>query len=67
MQAPQTDCPWLIIDRANLSLLSAKIGLLGWVEHAAIKRPTDNNETLLIFRPVNPPNPRPARSEETVR
>ena len=67
MQAPQADCQWLIIDRANLSLLSAKIRSLGWVEQAAIKRPTDNDETLVIFRPENPLNTPPKRSEEPVR
>jgi hypothetical protein len=54
MQAPQADCQSLIIDRANLSLLSAKIRSLGWVEQAAIKRPTDKDETLVIFRPEKP-------------
>ncbi len=52
VQAPQDDCPWLIVDRANLSLLSAKVQDLGWVEQTAIKRPTDKSETLVIFRPA---------------
>jgi hypothetical protein len=56
MQAPQSDCPWLIIDKTNRSLLSAKIESLGWVEEAAIKRPTDKDETLLVYRPATPLN-----------
>lgn len=52
MQAPQADCPWLIVDKVNRSLLSAKIQSLGWVEEAAIKRPTDKDETLLVYRPA---------------
>lgn len=52
IQAPQSDCPWLIIDKTNRSLLSTKIESLGWVEEAAIKRPTDNDETLLVYRPA---------------
>jgi hypothetical protein len=52
MQAPQDECPWLIVDRGNLSLLSAKVQALGWMEQTAIKRPTDKNETLVIFRPA---------------
>ncbi len=50
MQAPQSDCPWLIMDNANRSLLSAHVSAWGWVEEAAIKRPTDKAETLVIFR-----------------
>ena len=52
MQAPQADCPWLIVDKVNRSLLSAKIQSLGWVEEAAIKRPTDKDETWLVYRPA---------------
>jgi hypothetical protein len=52
MQSPQNDCPWLIMDNVNSSLLSAKIHSLGWAQEAAIKRPTDKDETLVIFRPA---------------
>jgi hypothetical protein len=54
IQTPQADCPWLIVDKVNASLLSEKIKRLGWEEATAIKRPTDKNETLLIFRSVTP-------------
>lgn len=54
MQTPQVDCPWLIVNQVNMSLLSEKIKLLGWEEVAAIKRPTDKNETLLVFRSATP-------------
>jgi hypothetical protein len=54
MQAPLKDCPWLVVDRANLSLLSAKVQSLGWVEQTALKRPTEKLETLVIFRPAQP-------------
>jgi len=52
MQKPRSDCDWLVMDSANRSLLSAKIQSLGWVEAAAIKRPTDRDETLVVFRPA---------------
>lgn len=52
LQTPQTDCPWLIIDKSNASLLSPKIESLGWLEEAAVKRPTDKSETLLVYRPA---------------
>ena len=52
LQTPQTDCPWLIIDKSNASLLSQKIESLGWLEEAAVKRPTDKSETLLVYRPA---------------
>ena len=64
MQAPQDDCPWLLVSRANLSLLSAKVASLGWVEQTAIKRPTEKDETLVIFRPAQPLN---AVSVDTLR
>jgi hypothetical protein len=54
MQAPQEDCPWLVVDRANLSLLSAKVQSLGWVEQTSLKRPTDKDETWVVFRPAQP-------------
>jgi 4-amino-4-deoxy-L-arabinose transferase-like glycosyltransferase len=50
MQKPHSGCAWLVIDNANRSLLSAKIQALGWVEAVALKRPTDRDETLVIFR-----------------
>jgi hypothetical protein len=62
MQAPQNDCPWLVVDRVNLSLLSAKVQSLGWVEQTALKRPTDKAETLVIFRPARPLNTHSAES-----
>jgi hypothetical protein len=64
MQTPLAECPWLVVDRANLSLLIEKIQSLGWVEQAAIKRPTDKDETLAIFRPAQALN---AASVETKR
>ena len=53
MQAPQPQCNWLIMDNVNRSLLAEKIKSLGWVEVAAIKRPTDKDEVLVIFRAEN--------------
>jgi 4-amino-4-deoxy-L-arabinose transferase-like glycosyltransferase len=50
MTAPQPQCNWLILDNVNRSLLSDKIKSMGWIEQAAIKRPTDKDETLVIFR-----------------
>jgi hypothetical protein len=64
MQAPQPDCAWLVVDQANLSLVSVKVKSLGWVEQAAIKRPTDKAETLVIFRPAAALN---AASADTAR
>jgi hypothetical protein len=53
MQTPKNDCAWLIMDNANRALLSTKIQSLGWTEEAAIKRPTDKEETLVVFRSAN--------------
>jgi hypothetical protein len=53
LQAPRHDCAWLVMDNANRSLLATPIQSLGWVEETSIKRPTDRDETWVIFRSAN--------------
>ena len=50
----QPDCPWLIIDSDQLPLQADRLRAWGWHEVTRILRPTDNNETLVIFEPRKP-------------
>jgi len=52
LQAPQADCNWLVVDKVNQGEWSEKIDALGWMEVTAIKRPTDNTETWVIYQPA---------------
>lgn len=52
LQAPEPDCPWLIIDEKNLPLMAEKIERMGWIQHARAQRPGDKNEHILIYRAV---------------
>lgn len=51
LQAPQEQCRWLIVDRTNLSLLSAKLKSLGWIEAAKAPRVENREESIVIFKP----------------
>ncbi len=50
LQAPQSDCAWLVVDSAQAAALAPSLRALGWVEVTAIRRPTDKTETLRIYR-----------------
>jgi len=52
--AAQPDCPWLIIDSDQLPSQAERLRGWGWHEVTRILRPTDNNETLVIFEPRKP-------------
>jgi hypothetical protein len=51
VKTPQTDCRWLVVDRANLPLVSTKLQQLGWVEAGKARRVQSKEESLLIFKP----------------
>ena len=50
LQRPDSECPWLIIDEKNRSLLSDKIHQLGWAPMTTVLRPADRDERILIFQ-----------------
>ena len=52
MGPPSATCPWLIIDSEQVPALTASLQRLGWTESARVLRPTDNNETLVLFKPM---------------
>ena len=47
--AAAPDCPWLVIDSDQLPSHAERLRGWGWHEVTRILRPTDNNETLVIF------------------
>jgi hypothetical protein len=51
---PSADCNWLVTDTDGLDGLSPQLERWGWREDTRLRRPTDNNETLVIYRPATP-------------
>jgi hypothetical protein len=51
-KAPQADCRWLIVDRANLPLLATQLKQLGWSETGKAHRVQSKEESILIFKPT---------------
>lgn len=44
------ECPWLIVDTQSISALPKNVDLSLWVQHATVRRPTDNNEDIVLYR-----------------
>ena len=61
-QAPNQDCPWLVMDARNLPLLEDKISDWGWTPASKAQRLGDRSESLLIFRPHRNPLIKPDSS-----
>lgn len=47
----RSDCPWLIVDEDVLPFQVEQLRNWGWREQIRLRRPTDDNETLVIFAP----------------
>ena len=52
--AATPDCPWLVTDSDQLPRHAERLRGWGWREVTRILRPTDNNETLVIFEARTP-------------
>ncbi len=48
--AASPDCPWLVIDSSALASQAERLRGWGWQEVTRMRRPTDNDETLVIFQ-----------------
>ncbi len=46
-------CPYLIVDADAQSSLSSRVNLPDWAFLATVRRPTDKNENILLFKRVN--------------
>jgi hypothetical protein len=44
------ECPWLIVDTQSMNALAKEVDLSSWTQHATVRRPTDNNEDIVLFR-----------------
>jgi 4-amino-4-deoxy-L-arabinose transferase-like glycosyltransferase len=49
-------CPYLVVDVAAQSRLSGAVNLPDWAFQATVRRPSDKNENLLVFKRVGQPN-----------
>jgi hypothetical protein len=47
---PTSECPWLIVDTQSNTALPKDVDLSLWVQHATVRRPTDNNEDIVLYR-----------------
>ena len=43
-------CPWLIVDTQSIPTLAKDIDLTQWTQHATVRRPSDNNEDIVLYR-----------------
>ena len=43
-------CAWLIVDTQSSHTLAKDVDLTLWTQHATVRRPSDNNEDIVLFR-----------------
>ena len=43
-------CPWLIVDTQSNQSLEKDVDLGLWIQHATVRRPSDNNEDIVLYR-----------------
>jgi len=48
--ADSKQCAWLIVDTQALTSFSQEVDASMWTQHATVRRPTDNNEDIVLFR-----------------
>ena len=49
---PRAQCPYMIVDSAAQAALSQTVNLPDWAFQASVRRPTDKNDNILIFKRV---------------
>ena len=47
-------CPWLIVDTQALLSFKQEVDTGTWTQHATVRRPSDNNEDIVLFRAMSP-------------
>jgi 4-amino-4-deoxy-L-arabinose transferase-like glycosyltransferase len=50
-----TDCPYMLVDVEAQPTLSSRVNLPDWAFLATVRRPTDKNENVLVYKRVGPP------------
>jgi hypothetical protein len=48
----QAVCPWLIVDANDVSTLARSVDTAQWELKATVRRPTDRNESILVYQRV---------------
>jgi 4-amino-4-deoxy-L-arabinose transferase-like glycosyltransferase len=61
----QAQCPYLVVDAAAQARLSEVVSLPDWAFQATVRRPTDKNQVLQVYKRVTPV--RPAAVEQPLR
>ena len=49
-------CPWLIVDTQALLSFKQEVDASTWIQHATVRRPSDNNEDIVLFRAMSTSN-----------
>lgn len=49
-----SQCAWLIVDTQALSSFHQEVDASAWTQHATVRRPSDNNEDIVLFRALSP-------------
>jgi hypothetical protein len=55
----QTSCPYLVVHVSALPHLGSVVNLPDWAFKATVRKPTDRNESMLVFQRVNADNAPP--------
>ena len=45
-----SQCAWLIVDTQALEAFNREVDASAWTQHATVRRPSDNNEDIVLFR-----------------
>ena len=45
-----SQCAWLIVDTQALAAFTQEVDASAWTQHATVRRPSDNNEDIVLFR-----------------
>ena len=60
--ASQAQCPYLVVDAAAQARLGNAVNLPDWAFQATVRRPTDKNQVLQVYKRVSPTAPAGAAS-----
>ena len=50
-----SQCAWLIVDTQALATFNQEVDASAWTQHATVRRPSDNNEDIVLFRALSTP------------
>ena len=50
-----SQCAWLIVDTQALATFNREVDASAWTQHATVRRPSDNNEDIVLFRAQSTP------------